>query len=203
MVIMNGMEIDPPSPMSPDDIEPGRLRVFGVCHIVFGGLGLMNVAGGIAWQFLQERLWTGTRSSGPDQVQEIQNEMYRDLAAYTWITIAMGLILGVLILRAGIALTKRRQSSVRLSNTYALSSIIAKVVGVLLFLLVAMPVIGEAVTAMLAESSAPAPAWVGGLQIFIGAIGGISFLLSMIYPLCALIMLNKPQVRQYLERHGG
>ncbi len=201
MVIMNGKEIEQPPSMSPDDIEPGRLRVFGVCHIVFGGLGLMNVAGGAAMQFFQ-RLWTFTPPNGPDKLQEIQNEMYRDLTAYTWVTIAMSLIVGVLILRAGIALTKRRQSSLRLSNIYVLSSLIAKIVAVVLFLVVAMPVIGEAVTAMLEESSAALPGWVGGLQVFIAVIGVISFLLSTIYPLCAFLMLNKPQVKAYLARHG-
>jgi len=201
MVIMNGKEIEQPPSMSPDDIEPGRLRVFGVCHIVFGGLGLMNVVGGVAMQFFQ-RLWTFTPPNGPDKLQEIQNEMYRDLTAYTWVTITMSLIVGVLILRAGIALTKRRQSSLRLSNIYVLSSLIAKIVSVVLFLVVAMPVIEEAVTAMLEESSAALPGWVGGLQVFIAVIGVISFLFSTIYPLCALLMLNKPQVREYLARHG-
>ncbi len=201
MVIMNGKEIEPPQSMSPDDIEPGRLRVFGVCHIVFGGLGLMNVVGGIAMQFFQ-RLWTSAPPNGPDKLQEIQNEMYRDLTAYTWVTITMSLIVGVLILRAGIALTKRRRSSLRLSNIYVLCSLIAKIVSVVLFLVVATPVIGEAVTAMLEESSAPLPGWVGGLQVFIAVIGVISFLLSTIYPLCALLMLNKPQVKGYLARHG-
>ena len=201
MVIMNGKEIEPPQSMSPDDIEPGRLRVFGVCHIVFGGLGLMNVVGGITMQFFQ-RLWTSTPPNGPDKLQEIQNEMYRDLTAYTWVTITMSLIVGIMILRAGIALTKRRQSSLRLSNIYVLCSLIAKIVSVVLFLVVATPVIGEAVTAMLEESSAPLPGWVGGLQVFIAVIGVISFLLSTIYPLCALLMLNKPQVKGYLARHG-
>ncbi|RPF91151.1 MAG: hypothetical protein CBB78_004030 [Roseibacillus sp. TMED18] len=152
-------------------------------------------------QFFQ-RLWTFTPPNGPDKLQEIQNEMYRDLTAYTWVTIAMSLIVGVLILRAGIALTKRRQSSLRLSNIYVLSSLIAKIVAVVLFLVVAMPVIGEAVTAMLEESSAALPGWVGGLQVFIAVIGVISFLLSTIYPLCAFLMLNKPQVKAYLARHG-
>ena len=201
MVIMNGKEIEQSPSMSPDDIEPGRLRVFGVCHIVFGGLGLMNVVGGVAMQFFQ-RLWTFTPPNGPDKLQEIQNEMYRDLTAYTWVTITMSLIVGVLILRAGIALTKRRQSALRLSNIYVLSSLIAKIVSVILFLVVAMPVIEEAVTAMLEESSAALPGWVGGLQVFIAVIGVISFLFSTIYPLCALLMLNKPQVREYLARHG-
>ena len=201
MVIMNGKEIEPPPSMSPDDIEPGRLRIFGVCHIVFGGLGLMNAAGGVAMQFFQ-RLWTFNPPNGPDKLQEIQNEMYRDLTAYTWVTITMSLIVGVLILRAGIALTKRRQSSLRLSNIYVLSSLIAKIVSIVLFLVVAMPVIGEAVTAMLVESSAALPGWMGGLQVFIAVIGVISFLFSTIYPLCALLMLNKPQVREYLARHG-
>ena len=201
MVIMNGKEIEQPPSTSPDDIEPGRLRIFGVCHIVFGGLGLMNAAGGVAMQFFQ-RLWTFNPPNGPDKLQEIQNEMYRDLTAYTWVTITMSLIVGVLILRAGIALTKRRQSSLRLSNIYVLSSLIAKIVSIVLFLVVAMPVIGEAVTAMLVESSAALPGWMGGLQVFIAVIGVISFLFSTIYPLCALLMLNKPQVREYLARHG-
>lgn len=202
MVIMNGQQIEQPPSMSPDDIEPGRLRVFGVCHIVFGGLGLMNVAGGVAMQFFQESLSALIQSNGPDKVQEIQNEMYRDLAVYTWITITMSLIVGVLILLSGIGLVKRRQSSVLLSNMYALSSLIAKVVGIVLFLLVATPVIGGAVNAMLAETNAALPGWVEGLQVFIGVVGVLSFLLSTIYPLCALIMLNKSQVRQYLARHG-
>ena len=66
MVIMNGKEIEQPPSMSPDDIEPGRLRVFGVCHIVFGGLGLMNVVGGVAMDFLSTE-WAGQVAGDPER----------------------------------------------------------------------------------------------------------------------------------------
>ena len=51
---MSGKEIEQPLSMSPEDIEPGRIKFFGVCQIVFGSLGLMNVAYGIVMQFLRE-----------------------------------------------------------------------------------------------------------------------------------------------------
>ena len=153
--------------------------------------------------FLREPLFAITQPDVPDQIQKIQSSLYRDLGVYTWINAGMSLIVGFLILRAGIALTKRRQSSVRLSNIYAVSSLTAKGIGILLFLVVAMPAIGGAITAMLAEGNAVLPAWIGGLRILIVVIALGSFLLSTIYPLCSLIMLNKTPVKQYLARHGS
>ncbi len=199
---MSGKEIEQPLSMSPEDIEPGRIKFFGVCHIVFGSLGLMNVAYGIVMQFLREPLFRVTQTGGPDRIQEIQNVMYRDLAVSNWINIGMSLVVGILILRAGIALTKRRQSSVRLSNAYALSSLIAKAIGILVFLLLTLPVIGGALTAMLAESNGALPEWTERLPVLIGAIGVGGFLLSTIYPLCTFVMLNKDNVRQHLAKHG-
>ena len=80
---MSGKEIEQPLSMSPEDIEPGRIKFFGVCQIVFGSLGLMNVAYGIVMQFLREPLFRVTQTGGPDRIQEIQNVMYRDCLLYT------------------------------------------------------------------------------------------------------------------------
>jgi uncharacterized membrane protein YhaH (DUF805 family) len=201
---MSAEMLSQPPPSSAADVEPGRIKVFGIIHIIFGALGVMNMVGGIVWLVFQEQIMGFSNAGEPEELIAAQEKMYRDLAPTSWISIVISLIVSVLILRAGIALVKRRQSSVKLSNTYALASLVAKAVGALLFFVMVMPVVSGALDTMLGESI-PAPdvkavlAFIKGFMVLAGVLGP---LMGAIYPLCSILMLNKPQVKEFLERNG-
>ena len=189
------------------DIEPGRIKVFGVIHIVFGSLGLMNVVGMIGMEIFREPFIRLTGRGSSEEWIAVQVQMYRDLSPSTWISIVISLIVSALILQAGIALVRRRQSSVGASNTYALASLIAKGASVLLFYVMVMPVMSRHLEPLLNESipgSDPADLApvLAGIKIAMVVAGVLAPLLGAIYPLCTLVMLNKPQVKEFLAKNG-
>ncbi len=197
------MPPQPPS-LSPGNPEPGRIRVFGIIHLVFGGLGVISALGGILWLVFQEEIMGVTNTGEPPELVAVQEKLHRDVASHSWISIVFSLIVSILILRAGIALMKRRRSSVRLSNTYAFASLVAKVVGVFLFFVMVVPVVSGALETMLGESipDPDAQAVLAGIKILMVVAGVLFPLMGAIYPLCTILMLNKAQVREFLEKNG-
>ena len=145
-----------------------------------------------------------TNTGEPPELVAVQEKLHRDVASHSWISIVFSLIVSILILRAGIALMKRRRSSVRLSNTYALASLVAKVVGVFLFFVMVVPVVSGALETMLGESipDPDAQAVLSGIKILMVVAGVLFPLMGAIYPLCTILMLNKAQVKEFLEKNG-
>jgi len=191
----------PPS-SSVADVEPGRIKVFGIIHIIFGGLGLMNVIGGIGMQILQEPFIRLTNQGESEEMVALQMQMYREMALTTWISTVISVIVAVLVLRAGIALVKRRQSAVKASNVYVVASLVAKAAGVLLFCMVVMPVASGAMDSMLDESIPDVKTILAVIKVTMAVAGVLAPLLGAVYPLCALVMLNKPQVKEFLAKNG-
>ena len=191
-----------PPPSSVADVEPGRIKVFGIIHIIFGGLGLMNVIGGIGMQILQEPFIRLTNQGESEEMVALQMQMYREMALTTWISTVISVIVAVLVLRAGIALVKRRQSAVKASNVYVVASLVAKAAGVLLFCMVVMPVASGAMDSMLDESIPDVKTILAVIKVTMAVAGVLAPLLGAVYPLCALVMLNKPQVKEFLAKNG-
>ena len=191
----------PPS-SSVADVERGRIKVFGIIHIIFGGLGLMNVIGGIGMQILQEPFIRLTNQGESEEMVALQMQMYREMALTTWISTVISVIVAVLVLRAGIALVKRRQSAVKASNVYVVASLVAKAAGVLLFCMVVMPVASGAMDSMLDESIPDVKTILAVIKVTMAVAGVLAPLLGAVYPLCALVMLNKPQVKEFLAKNG-
>ena len=193
-----------PPPLYPGALEPGRIKVFGIIHTLFGVLGVINVVGALGWLVFHEQIMGFTNAGGPPELMAAQEKFHGDLAPHSWISLVISFIVSLLILRAGIALLKRRRSAVRVSNTYAVASLLAKVVGALLFFVMVMPVANGALDTVLGEGI-PEPdveAILAGARIAM-VVGGVVFpLIGAIYPLCSILMLNNPPVKEFLGENG-
>lgn len=192
-----------PAPGFPN-LEPKRIKVFGVMHIVFGGMGLLQLLFGVlmAVSGLQEKLLKLSSAASPPGTFELQMEMTERLQTYTWISWGIMCILGVLLLKAGIGLVRKKKESVAASNLYAWTSIGMKVVMLILFFTMALPAFNEMFESLVDSSVAGGKATLMTMRIS-SAVGGVlGPVLGAIYPILALVMLNKPVVRDFFKVQG-
>lgn len=184
-------------------LEPKRIQVFGVLHVVFGGLGLLNIVLGLVIMPLQTMMLSKQVRTSPSEDQrmiaEMQLKIYEKIGELNWINSLMGAVVAALILAAGITLLKRRKIGLKLSNTYAWVSIGAKVVGVVIFFLVVKPMITEAMEEIIPEGSKEGETVLMVFNIIMAVAGVLGPVLAAIYPIITLVMLNKPMVRQHLK----
>lgn len=197
-------------------IEPAAIKVFGIIHIVFAGLGVLMAIFSFVSLLMQEALarfmnvTTPTAGAADEEVvqkvQELMATMQKDLMLPTIVSILFTMILAVLLLLAGIALVRKRKKAVSISNLYAMASIAFKVIGVVLFFTItkaAQERFYESYTAFLEEAGSPGAAGLTNAMNVTGAVTGIlTPVLMMIYPIIALVMLNRPSVREFLAQYG-
>ncbi|MEC9056080.1 MAG: hypothetical protein VX633_12270, partial [Verrucomicrobiota bacterium] len=133
-----------------------------------------------------------------------------DLALSNWANVVFSLGVSILILGAGIALVKKRKAACEKSNRYVWCSIVAKGVQLILFLsfgLAAERKLNETVESI--TNAGPARgASAGGIspdqlgEMFSLGAGLVGICLALVYPILTYVMLNKPQVKEFLARNG-
>ena len=218
---MSGEMLPQPPPLSPADIEPGRIRVFGIIHIIFGSLGLLNGLLGIVILLaaspvldffggvLGEELGKDEKVFVDGLIDAFRTYL-SDLALSNWANVVFSLGVSILILGAGIALVKKRKAACEKSNRYVWCSIGAKAVQFILFLsfgLAAERKLNEAVESITPTGPAGG-ASAGGVtpdqlgEMFSLGAGLVGICLALVYPILTYVMLNKPQVKEFLARNG-
>jgi hypothetical protein len=185
--------------------EPKRIKVFGVLHLVFAGLGLLGLVMALVMPLLMKTL-LGLVGSGPgglDRYTEINLELTAMLTAPTSLagalTIVLGLVMVPILFLAGLGLVKRRRQGLIWSNRYCWLALGLIVVNLVLFFALRKPMIEEFLEPYLAEGDAVLNAQLEALKVSQVVSGVLSPFLSAIYPIIALIMLNKPIVKNYFD----
>ncbi len=221
---MSAEMLSQPPSSSVADVEPGRIKVFGIIHIIFGGLGLVGSAFGVvallalnpvlSWmeEMIRQDIPSGD-VAGEEVVAVLESfgamrTLLNDLALLNWVSSVTGLAVAVLILWAGIRLVKRRKDAVRCSNIYTWASIVKGLLHIGLYLVTgpaAMRGYYGKLESIAGGSGAPTP---GGMNLmqFQEVIGMastvIGAVLALIYPILAFAMLNKTLVKDFLARNG-
>lgn len=181
----------------PPPLEPKRIKVFGVLHIVFGSLGLLQVLMNLAMMPFQEKLMTMS-AGGSEDLAGLQLAIADKLKPYTWIAMGLGVIVAGMILRAGIGLVTKKKNSLAASNQYAWVSIGVKLLSLVLFVVLVLPAYNEMFESMVVPS-APGGGNILMVMKVSASIGGIvGPVLMCVYPILALVMLNKPLVKDFL-----
>lgn len=186
-------------PAMPPAVAPGQIKVLGIIHLVFAGLGLITILFGlVSEKFGESMLATQEKAGGVQATQaQISRAVVEASKPITWFGYASALILGVLLLLAGLALLKRKQTGLSWSNRYAWTSIAFKVINLILFVTILMPKIGGLFHAL--ESGGPEMRTVGSVMKMTTIASGIaSPLVACIYPVLVLILLNRDSVRKSL-----
>lgn len=205
----------PPPMAALPQIQPGRIKVFGVIHIVFGALGILgalfNIAMGTLIPLLNQAMEGATTGSGAADPQMVEllaavKTMLSDMIPVYLVKGLSGLVVAILILVAGIRLVKCRKSAVGSSNLYTWASIGARCLNLGVYLAIGMAASNRYYEAMekLGPTSASAPGM--GMMQFQQSMGvGVAIigsLVAMVYPILAFIMLNKPVAKQFLADRG-
>ncbi|NNC89962.1 MAG: hypothetical protein HKN82_16010 [Akkermansiaceae bacterium] len=183
-------------------IEPKRIVVFGVMHIVFGVLGLLQTVGGLVMlPFMDKILRLGAVDELEEYYQAVE-EITAKMQVVSYCGLAFSGILGIVLLFAGIGLVKRKARAVKLSNIYAWLSIGMKCVAVILFFVVTKPALDSVLDPLMTDADAMIKTQLT-IQRVSHTVGGVlTPPLMMLYPIIALVMLNRPMVKDYLASRG-
>src|SRR4051812_43219532 len=90
---------------------PGRVKVFGILHLVFAGLGVVTLAFSAAAQGFSRSMYAAQERAGGAQAEQakISRAMTESMQGLTFFQYGVSGILAVLLLVAGIGLLKSRQ----------------------------------------------------------------------------------------------
>lgn len=188
---------------APPILEPTRLKVFGILHIIFASLGLLFAAIsllGAASNRAFDQQMKGLEGH-PEQVLQAMEKINDAQFTHSLVTSIIALIVALLCLFAGIALVRKARNCVKLSNVYVFASFGAKVISVILFFTVLNP----AITSILDGIEAPnddVKLLFQTLKVGVVVLALIVPILFAIYPFITVIMLNKPIVKDFLAQHG-
>lgn len=192
----------PPLPQPPSSIAlppniPPAVSVFGILHLVFAGLGVVGGAWGLFMVVAGNPFLKMGRSNPQLNAQfEAQIAMQAKISPVTITSSILSLVVAIPMIIAGIQLVKKRKHGLKWSNAYVWSSLGAKFVNLVLAATILVPAMTEMTRGMMANSHVPdsfsnimAGAMAGG------AIGGV--LISCIYPITTLVLLNRPLTRAW------
>lgn len=172
--------------------EPPAVKVFGILHLVFAGFGLI----GAGWGLFVALVGNPFLKFSPAGQMDAQIAMQTKISPMTITSGILSLLVAIPMIIAGIQLLQKRRNGLKWSNTYAWSSLGAKLINLVLAVTIMIPAMQEMTHGMLASSKAPAA--VSGMMsgfMAAGAIGGV--VVSCAYPILALALLNRPATKAW------
>ena len=199
------MNPQPPSMFDTMVPEPGAIRSFGVIHLVIAGLGVLQVLYTLASILFIDKIATmmsrGVPSkpgAGPDPGQ-LMIAMMDKLAVFTYLSVAVSVILIAMLTIAGFGLLKSRESGRVMSVRYAWTSIITKIMALIYTVLVVIPVTKEMNAA--SYQGGP-PGMEGVMDVMTQVMQVVGVLMTFTYPIVVLFVMNGRKVKDYLAAKG-
>lgn len=200
-------------------LEPRAIKVFGILHIIFGIIGILFTALGlvvmIAFEPLMNLVADAAASSGPppagtpdpSESLRMMGKMFSSLMPYYVVSSLVGIVLAILLLRAGISLAKRRKSGPKQSNIWSWAVLIFLVINLPVSLFYVLPIQSEfqqdlnsSLGSSAGPSSGPGMAQAEKIGNIVGSVIGAIF--YSIYPILALVFLKRRKVGEFLQEHG-
>lgn len=207
LTVMNQMPEQPASMGHAPALQPQSIKVFGVLHLVFGGIGLFFLLYAIA-QLAIPDVFIQMSAAGDENMVKFQEDLQEKLFLPSLISVAISAVLSVLILRAGLMLVKAKKGADKASHLYAWASIAGKAVALVLALLFTIPATSELVDVMIAGQAAegtPDPILqqtMGITKVMMSITGVLSPVVMCLYPILSLVLLKKKAVADYLAGYG-
>jgi len=201
----NIMEQQPP-PLTPQDIaamqvaqyaqlgQPQTVKVFGIMHVIFAGFGLLGAVWGIFVIVVGNPFLHFMPQTPEMAVQaKMQEAMEQSMMPMTVISTILTVAVGLLMLRAGVLLLKKRRSGLQWSNRYAWASLASKVVNTVLAFVYTMPAMKE----MMASSMPKGASLPGGMEWIVIGSTLLTILAMSAYPVITLVLLNRPKTKEW------
>jgi hypothetical protein len=183
----------PPPGVLPPLTRPPVVLVFAILHLVFAGLGLMGGAWNLFVAIAGNPL---LKIGGPTPGMEAQLAMQDKIGWATVVSAILSLLIAVPMIIAGIQMLRDRKNGLKWSNIYAYASLFAKAVGMVLIVVVVMPASREMMDTLMNDPKFPA----GMRSTMSGAMTGgaiLTVVLSCIYPVLTLVLLNRPAIKEW------
>jgi len=166
---------------------PAAIKVFGILNLVFAAFGLFGSCFGLLPLFMD----MNTANPVFDMMEE--NQFYR---SYTIFSLGLGFVMVLILAGGGIGLLQNRTWGRSLSMVYAISAIVAGLVGmVITYLYLVQPLMEKA------AEMAPGPEKAGMQGGAIGGMFGGCF--GLIYPIVLLVFMTRPRIAQALRQASG
>lgn len=166
--------------------QPQTVKVFGIMHLIFAGLGLLSSLWAV-FVIVVGNPFINLMPKTPEMAAQAkaQAAMQQDMMPLTIISTIMTVVIGLIMLKAGILLLKKRRSGLRWSNRYAWTSLAAKGVNIALAFIYTVPAMKE-MTAMPGATSALPP---GQMEMIMIGSMLIGILISAAYPILTRMAL--------------
>ena len=192
--------VTPPLPAGP---PPQAVKVFGILHLVFAGMGLLF---GI-WGLLSQKVMSMIQNMSPgDPSMVIQRKYMEELWPVTVMGSVFYLGLAALLIIAGLKLVRQNPDGVMWSNRYAWTSITTKLISLVVAVGYVLPLTNRMMGDIVGKSKGM-PA--GSAETFTGVMKGVnavstvaSPVISCLYPALALYFLSRPQVKAWVANRS-
>lgn len=190
------MMIDqPPAGYTAETIrEPGAIKTFGVLHLVIACFGMLYALYGVVMQLIGTKVFAGLPGAEAGGEFNRLMEMTKKMQAVTYFQSGASLLLGVMLIIAGLNLLKAREKGRTFSIKYAITSIVHKLIYLLVTIFYVMPITKEYTESIYREIP-------GGDTI--GIVTQIATLLGIVvtftYPVLVFFMMRSNTVTQYLK----
>jgi hypothetical protein len=188
----------PPLPAGP---PPQAVKVFGILHLVFAGLGLLF---GI-WGLFSRMVMSMVQNMSPGDPSVVLQRKYLE---ELWPVTVMGSIfylgLAALLLVAGLKLVRQNPDGVMWSNRYAWTSITTKLISLVVAVGYVLPLTNRMMGEIVAT---PRGMPAGSVETFASVMKGANAIttvatpvLSCLYPVLALFFLSRPAVKAWVAK---
>lgn len=193
----------PPLPQGPTSIPPELIgpppavKVLGILHLVFAGLGVISAVWGLFIAVIGNPFLKMT-TANPEMSghMEAQIAMQAKINPMSITSSILALLVAIPMIIAGILLLKQRRNGRMWSNTYAWSSLGAKVINLVLTVTILVPAMQEMTRGITA--GAPMPASFSGIMSgFMAGAAIAGVLVTSVYPIVSLVLLNRPAVKAW------
>ncbi len=170
---------------------PPVVKVLGILHLVFAGFGLLGAVWGLFIAIIGNPFMKLMPATPQMSAQwEAQLAMQEKIKPFTLTSTALSLLVAIPMIIAGIKMLGKRKDGLKWSNIYAVSSLGAKAVNLVLTFAILIPAMQEMSKGMMGGTRLPGSAEtiMGGFMVG-GAIVGV--ILTCVYPLLTLVLLNR------------
>ncbi len=201
------MQEQPPA-LSPEEVarlsatqyanlgQPQTVKVFGILHVVFGVFGVLMTLWTLYVTFVGNP-FLGLAGNTPQM--RAQTELEKAMMGYTLVSTAVYALITVLILIAGTLLLKGRKSALKYSNGYAWLSIGSKVISAITYFTYVLPMSRD----IIMTSSSSAGMASTSMELVMITTFLITLVISVIYPILTLVLLNRPKVKTWFANQPG
>lgn len=196
--------MEQPPPLTPEEIaarqtaeyantaQPQTVKIFGILHLVFAGFGFL----GLVWTVVLLTVGNPVfflMPKTPEIVAQAKAEetLQSQMMTATVVSSLLTLVIGIIMLYAGILLLKKRRSGLKWSNRYAWTSLAGKVVNLVIAFAFTIPTMRGSM-----PSSGPGLPTGAPELIMIGSMVFV-ILISCIYPILTLVLLNRPNTKAW------